>query len=70
MNYPEDLPREALCYVDGGHNWGRTGGVCLNCGERLKCGACGRFVTIEALDKHIDNDCPMKWTEYEGEEAA
>jgi hypothetical protein len=54
--YPEDLPREALCYVDGGHRW--DGGVCVNCGERLRCGMCGCFVTIEGLDRHLNEAHP------------
>ena len=62
--YPEDLPTTALCHMEG-HDWGREGGVCLNCGEQLRCGACRRFVTIESLGQHIEQDCPVKWTEFE-----
>jgi len=38
------------CYWDGG--------VCTRCGARLRCG-CGRFVTIEKLEKHLETDCPL-----------
>lgn len=62
--YPEGLPQSALCHVDGGHRW--VGGACANCDERLRCGACMRFVTVEGLDKHIAEECPVKWEEYEG----
>jgi len=42
-----------------GCSW--SGGACSRCGARLRCGACGRFVTIESLDKHINQECPIKW---------
>jgi hypothetical protein len=63
--WPEDTPSEGFCHMEG-HNWGREGGVCQNCGKQLRCGACMRFVTIESLHKHIEEDCPVKWIEMEG----
>ena len=41
-----------------GHYW--SGGVCSLCGERLRCGACHCFVTIDNLSAHIENDCPVR----------
>lgn len=50
-----------------GHYW--HGGLCSRCGEQLRC-ACGRFVTIEGLDKHLADECPIKYEDYEGDEDA
>lgn len=40
-----------------GHYW--RGGSCTRCGEQLRC-ACGRFVTIEGLDEHLESACPLR----------
>jgi hypothetical protein len=61
---PEDTPSASICRMEG-HNWGREGGVCLYCGAQLRCGACGRFITIEDLSRHIEKDCPAWWVELE-----
>jgi hypothetical protein len=63
---PEDTPREALCLIEG-HHW--VGGQCTRCYEQLRCGACMRFVTIDNLHKHINEECPVRWIEYEGASA-
>jgi len=47
-----------------GHYW--SGGACTRCGERLRCGACQRFVTIEKISNHIDSECPIKWDQFGG----
>lgn len=39
----------------GDHEW-RGGGVCVSCGERLRCN-CGRFIRSADLDAHVV-DCP------------
>lgn len=51
-----------------GHYW--RGGACSRCYERLRCGACGRFVTIDDLSRHIDQDCPVTWDVLEDSPAA
>ena len=50
MSLPEDTPREAFCSMEG-HDW-RGGGVCVRCGEQLRCG-CGQFVRDDDFDAHL-----------------
>ena len=57
MGYPEALPATAYCHMEG-HYWYE--GVCSRCGEQLRCGACGQFVTIEGLDRHLAERCPVR----------
>lgn len=48
------------CYY-GDHQW-RGGGACICCGKKLRC-YCGRFVTEDGLNKHLEESCPKKWPE-------
>jgi hypothetical protein len=50
-----------------GCHW--NGGSCSRCGNQLRC-MCGRFVTIDALDKHINEQCPVTRGVLEDDEAA
>lgn len=42
---------DADCHY-GDHFW-NGGGVCLNCGRRLRC-YCGAFVREDGIEKHLE----------------
>lgn len=47
---------EAPCSYSGDHRYG-DGGICANCGERLRC-LCGRFLRVDQLVEH-EKVCPV-----------
>lgn len=54
---------DADCHY-GDHHW--DGGVCSNCGKQLRC-SCGQFVTVEGIDKHLRESCPVVAREAQDE---
>ena len=51
MSYPEGLMPSAFCQMEGCNY--RDGGVCVNCGDRLRC-VCGQFISVRNMDDHFD----------------
>lgn len=55
--YPDGLWPSDYCHMEG-HQF-RDGGVCIRCGERLRCYSCGRYMTLskESLAYHAHMPC-------------
>jgi len=55
--YPDDIQPWQVCYMEGCSF--RDGGVCVNCGQRLRCYYCKCFIRVDGIDAHMEKYHPM-----------
>ena len=55
--YPDDTQPWHLCIMEG-CNYG-DGGICKNCGQRLRCYFCKCFISVAGIDAHMAKKHPL-----------